>query len=403
MKIPASTRETQVGARRSNPVQIYKYANRTQAFFTEQFILKYMFKFKNKIESPVEQPTAKKIKISTVVYAILAGVILALAGLSVLAYGTNTALGSKLAGAVARVVPFPAVIIDYTDVIPLGAVEKNVVSVRRFYENQDFGKTGLRIDFSTPDGQKRLAIKEKEVLNKMVEDRIIEGLAKERGIVISSSDVDKNIKIKLQEYGSNQEDVQKKLAETYGWSLDDFKNKVVLPSLYQQQLAKAVAAEIPSADQAKQSIQQAKQALESGKSFAEVAKQYSKGSSANDGGEVGWATKDQLVPELAAAVFDGADAGNNPIESSLGFHIVKVEEKKKTDGQDVVRFKQIFVPKPTFADWLNIQMAKITVWVPLGAYVWDKTTSTVEFKDKALRDFEINSQVSPNGDASMMF
>jgi len=362
-----------------------------------------MFMKKNKTNPVSVSSERKKLKLSTSVYAFLILVMAAAIIMSILAYGTNTQLGNRIAGAVSRVVPFPAVVIDHTNMISLGAVEKNLSSVRHFYENQDFGKTGLRVDFSTPDGAKRLAIKEKEVLNKMVEDRVIEILAKRRGITISQSNVDKAVTEKLNEYGTTKDDASKKLADTYGWTLDDFKTKVVLPSLYQEQLAKAVAGEIGSPDQAQEKIQAAKKELDSGADFATVSQKYSQGDTAQSGGEVGWVAKDQLIPALSGAIYGESDPGTSIIESTLGFHIINIEEKKKDGNTDVVRFRQIFVPKATFADWLSVQMGKMSFWVPLNGYYWDKNTNTIDFQDAAMRKFEQDTATNPQGDASMMF
>ncbi len=67
----------------------------------------------------------------------------------------------------------------------------------------------------------------------------------------------------------------------------------------------------------------------SGEDFAALAKKYSQGPAAEQGGEVGWLTRDQLSPELKAAVFS-LEPGqvSDLIVSQIGFHILKVEEKK---------------------------------------------------------------------------
>jgi DNA polymerase III delta subunit len=96
-----------------------------------------------------------------------------------LAYGTQTEIGGKISAIMSRVIPFPAAIVDYTNVVYLSDVEKDLASIETFYQTQDLSKEGLRVDFTTPDGKKRLQIKEREILDKLVEDKIIEILAKE--------------------------------------------------------------------------------------------------------------------------------------------------------------------------------------------------------------------------------
>ena len=144
----------------------------------------------------------KKIKLSTLIYALLIIIIVIIGIGSILAYGTNTAIGSKIASKMSKIIPFPAAIINYTNFISMNDVQKNLASVEKFYATQDLYTEGFRIDFTTPDGQKRLKIKENEILNKMIEDKIIEILAKKQGLSISNSDIDKAVSQQLAKYGT---------------------------------------------------------------------------------------------------------------------------------------------------------------------------------------------------------
>ncbi len=66
--------------------------------------------------------------------------------------------------------------------------------------------------------------------------------------------------------------------------------------------------------------------LQAGVSFEALAKQYSVDrASAVNGGDVGWFTRERMVPEFAAAVFNatpGAVIG--PVKTQFGLHIIKV-------------------------------------------------------------------------------
>lgn len=68
--------------------------------------------------------------------------------------------------------------------------------------------------------------------------------------------------------------------------------------------------------------------IKKGKDFAALAEASSKDpGSARDGGELGWFTRDRMVPEFATAVF-GAKAGAvvGPVQTQYGWHVIEVEE-----------------------------------------------------------------------------
>jgi peptidyl-prolyl cis-trans isomerase C len=88
--------------------------------------------------------------------------------------------------------------------------------------------------------------------------------------------------------------------------------------------------------------------LKKGADFAELAKQKSKDPAAADGGDLGYFTKDQMVPEFADVAFK-LDKGqiSDPIKTAFGWHIIKVEDKRKK-------------PMPTF-DQVKDQLATVVV------------------------------------------
>jgi peptidyl-prolyl cis-trans isomerase C len=88
--------------------------------------------------------------------------------------------------------------------------------------------------------------------------------------------------------------------------------------------------------------------LKKGADFAELAKQKSKDPAAADGGDLGYFTKDQMVPEFADVAFK-LDKGqiSDPVKTAFGWHIIKVEDKRKK-------------PVPTY-DQVKDQLATVVV------------------------------------------
>src|SRR6516165_9934383 len=69
--------------------------------------------------------------------------------------------------------------------------------------------------------------------------------------------------------------------------------------------------------------------LKAGGDFAALAKEKSKDPGAADGGDLGYFTKDQMVPEFAEVAFKMYPGQlSNPVKTQFGWHIIKVEDKR---------------------------------------------------------------------------
>jgi peptidyl-prolyl cis-trans isomerase D len=79
-----------------------------------------------------------------------------------------------------------------------------------------------------------------------------------------------------------------------------------------------------------------------GKNFAELARKESDDPSAEKGGEIGWLNQGQLPEALDKQIFALAKGEiSEPIETPLGFHIVKVEDIKEARTQSLAEAKPV--------------------------------------------------------------
>src|SRR4051795_8913542 len=96
--------------------------------------------------------------------------------------------------------------------------------------------------------------------------------------------------------------------------------------------------------------------LKKGADFAELAKKKSKDPGSADGGDLGFFTKEQMVPEFSAIAF-ALEPGkiSDPVKSQFGWHVIKVEEKRSRKAPDFEQVKaqiEQYVTRKAQADYV---------------------------------------------------
>jgi peptidyl-prolyl cis-trans isomerase C len=96
--------------------------------------------------------------------------------------------------------------------------------------------------------------------------------------------------------------------------------------------------------------------LKKGADFAELAKKKSKDPGASDGGDLGFFTKEQMVPEFSNVAF-ALEPGkiSEPVKSQFGWHIIKVEEKRNRKAPEFEQVKgqiETYVTRKAQADYV---------------------------------------------------
>jgi peptidyl-prolyl cis-trans isomerase C len=81
--------------------------------------------------------------------------------------------------------------------------------------------------------------------------------------------------------------------------------------------------------------------LKKGGDFVVIAKEKSKDPGSKDnGGDLGYFTKDQMVPEFAEAAFKlDKDQLSDPIKTQFGWHVIKVEDKRSRQAPEFEKVK----------------------------------------------------------------
>jgi peptidyl-prolyl cis-trans isomerase C len=133
--------------------------------------------------------------------------------------------------------------------------------------------------------------------------------------------------------------------------------------------------------------------LKKGADFAELAKKKSKDPGASDGGDLGFFTKDQMVPEFSAVAF-ALEPGkiSDPVKSQFGWHIIKVEEKRSRKAPEFDQVKgqiETYVTRKAQADYV----AKLREVAKVERMDKPEDTAKTEAKPEAAKPAE--SKMAP--------
>jgi peptidyl-prolyl cis-trans isomerase C len=97
--------------------------------------------------------------------------------------------------------------------------------------------------------------------------------------------------------------------------------------------------------------------LDKGADFADLAKKKSKDPGASDGGDLGFFTKEQMVPEFSEVAFKlNPGQVSDPVKSQFGWHIIKVEEKRNRKPPEFDQVKaqiETYVTRKAQADYVG--------------------------------------------------
>ncbi|WP_240731559.1 peptidylprolyl isomerase [Hymenobacter radiodurans] len=89
--------------------------------------------------------------------------------------------------------------------------------------------------------------------------------------------------------------------------------------------------------------------IKGGADFAAMARQYGTDGTTATGGDLGWFTQGRMVPEFEKAIFGATAAGllPNPVETSFGYHIIKVTAPKTNQTYQIAAVQKNLVPSET--------------------------------------------------------
>ena len=217
---------------------------------------------------------------------------------------------------------------------PAAFVGGNIIWTKDYYRQLDYIK---QFSQSTKQPFPEAAVLRQQIMDQLIENRLLSWEASKNGIRVSAKDIDEAYQKIVTESGG-ESNVQKVLRELYDMSEKEFKElvrqQVTKEKIQDQLIAQVKVLHILVKDEARANEVAAK--TKADEAWDALAKTYSEDVKTRDSwGSLGWIARGNLVidnkqvPEFEEAAFK-AKVGEifGPVKSQVGFQIGKVEEKK---------------------------------------------------------------------------
>ena len=192
-----------------------------------------------------------------------------------------------------------------------------------------------------------------QVISRLLANTLIAEIAKDYNVEVLDSDVEE-MKAQLLSQFPDEAAAETELMTRYGWTLEKYIQKVIKPLLLEQKLQKAFdEAVIDESDEiAERQIKashilfkldpntsqkdtqiaatEVLKQIKNGADFAQLAAQHGTDGTKDVGGDLGWFGKGVMVPEFEEAVFalKPGELRDEVVETSFGYHIVRVEDER---------------------------------------------------------------------------
>ena len=243
------------------------------------------------------------------------------------------------------------------------------------YANQiraSFANSGA--DPTSADGQQELKQQYSDLLDSLIIQELVRQSARTQNVTVSDSEVKTQIDQITQRQGG-PEGLAKALA-AQGLTQDDL-TALIKDRLLANKIGDSITKDVPTTGEqvharhilvkTEDEAKKVQDRLAKGEAFDAVAKDVSiDPSGKSNGGDLGWFSRGQMVPEFEQAAFSLAVGKvSDPVKSQFGYHIIQVTEKdanRQLSQDDLDRAKE-----QKIGEWIDQQKkaAKIEKYLSL--------------------------------------
>ena len=252
---------------------------------------------------------------------------------------------------IAQVFPFPALSVN-GDTVSMKEFLAEYDALKKYFEGQE-GST-------PPADQLEIAIAD-TLVNKMV----IRQFATARGLEIDTQRVEKYYQDVLASQESEEAFVQD-LTDTFGWTVEEFKSRVIESIVLALQMSEAILADKALQQSRQDTIDAAYARVAGGEDFATVAKEINAGFDAGLEVDLGY-IKLSIIPESWSAAVEVLEIGNTTdvLDLPEGYAVFKAKDLIVAAEDTQIHLLSITVPKVTLEEIVKeyLETAKVKRYV----------------------------------------
>lgn len=256
--------------------------------------------------------------------------------------------------AIVGVLPYPAAVVG-SDVITIGEYLRERDALEAYFQ-------------STAD-ETGAAPSEEEITSNIVDTLVhksaVNRLAAEAGVTVDEARVDAFYEQAVG--GVDRDQFELQLESMFGWSVDEFRERVVRPVVLAMQLGETIEQDAARQDARRAKAQAAYDRLVAGDAFEVVAGDTSADFSATTGGDVGYVKMSEVPPDWTETIA-GLEVGSYSAvaEGAESFLIFQVTDRVEAGADTEVRLSIISVPKVTLEEAVQEYLESVRVWRLIG-------------------------------------
>lgn len=303
----------------------------------------------------VEKKAAEKTNLTMFLYGVcgLLGVAIIVCGALGVYFAYSKTSTGTFTYVVAKVLRLPAVkvndkVIRYTEYVD----DLKAINTLQAYDKANGGATANMTDEQKSD----------QVLWRLVNNILINKLAKDLDVKVEQKDIDELKKQMLAQFKSEDE-AGVELMNRYGWTMAIYESKVIRPYILQSKLSDAYETNVKAREEDRAKAQGVLDQIKGGASFEEMATKYSQDATAEEGGDLGWFGKGDMVPQFEEAAFALKKGEVSPelVESPFGYHIIRVDDTKTEAGEEQIKARHIVFLFPSLNSALDQAIKDVKV------------------------------------------